>query len=66
MSDKTMRLSFPTRETTSAQAAEPPVIEIFAPAGIRDCTLRREPDESQESYEARKSLFDTLLKLGEA
>lgn len=67
MDETTMRISISDRQSTSlAEPSDTPGVRIWAPADIRDYTLVREAGETDESYEQRKSLFDTLLKLGGA
>lgn len=67
MSEKTMRLSFSTKQSKPpAKPAVTPAIQIWVPDDIHDYALVREAGETDESYEERKSLFDTLLKLGGA
>lgn len=62
-----MRQSFSTRQTAQpVETAAPPKIQIWAPDDVRNYALVREEGETLESYEERKRVFDTLLKLGGA
>ena len=54
--------------SASTHAFEPSsrasTIQVWAPDDVRDYKLRREDDESDASFEERKSFFNELLKRG--
>jgi hypothetical protein len=37
-------------------------LDVFAPVDVLDYELEREPDETDEEYEANKAVFDAVFR----